>query len=125
MAIRHSANSSTGILAGNPSVVRSLQLEGGAKQAGTRLTPPGIGGCANNSGRNAWGTAQEEKKMANLQGTKTHKNFKEAFAGDSPANRRYLYFAKVADVEGQPEIAGLFRDIAEGETGHAHGHWII
>ena len=60
--------------------------------------------------------------MASLKGTKTHKNLKEAFAGESQANRRYLYFAKVADVEGQPEIAGLFRDTAEGETGHAHGH---
>lgn len=57
-----------------------------------------------------------------LQGTKTHDNLKEAFAGESQANRRYLYFAKVADVEGQPDIAGLFRDTAEGETGHAHGH---
>jgi rubrerythrin len=38
------------------------------------------------------------------------------------ANRRYLYFAKVADVEGYPEVAGNFRDTAEGETGHAHGH---
>ena len=63
--------------------------------------------------------------MASLKGTKTHKNLKEAFAGESQANRRYRYFAKVADVEGQPEIAGLFRDIAEGETGHANGHWII
>src|ERR1700734_3353280 len=60
--------------------------------------------------------------MANLKGTKTHDNLKAAFAGESQANRRYLYFAKVADVEGQPEIAGLFRDTAEGETGHAHGH---
>jgi rubrerythrin len=57
-----------------------------------------------------------------LQGTKTHDNLKEAFAGESQANRRYLYFAKQADVEGQPDIAGLFRDTAEGETGHAHGH---
>ena len=57
-----------------------------------------------------------------LAGTKTHQNLKDAFAGESQANRRYLYFAKVADVEGQPEIAGLFRDTAEGETGHAHGH---
>ena len=57
-----------------------------------------------------------------LKGTKTHDNLKEAFAGESQANRRYLYFAKVADVEGQPDIAGLFRDTAEGETGHAHGH---
>ena len=58
----------------------------------------------------------------NLKGTRTHENLKHAFAGESQANRRYLYFAKVADVEGQPEIAGLFRDTAEGETGHAHGH---
>jgi rubrerythrin len=57
-----------------------------------------------------------------LKGSKTHDNLKEAFAGESQANRRYLYFAKVADVEGRPEIAGLFRDTAEGETGHAHGH---
>jgi rubrerythrin len=60
--------------------------------------------------------------MAELKGSKTHANLKEAFAGESQANRRYLYFAKVADVEGQPDIAGLFRDTAEGETGHAHGH---
>ncbi|HEX2573377.1 MAG TPA: rubrerythrin family protein [Polyangia bacterium] len=57
-----------------------------------------------------------------LAGSKTHSNLKEAFAGESQANRRYLYFAKQADVEGHPDIAGLFRDTAEGETGHAHGH---
>jgi len=60
--------------------------------------------------------------MVKLEGTKTHANLKEAFAGESQANRRYLYFAKAADIEGYPEIAGLFRDTAEGETGHAHGH---
>ncbi len=60
--------------------------------------------------------------MAELKGSKTHTNLKDAFAGESQANRRYLYFAKVADVEGHPDIAGLFRDTAEGETGHAHGH---
>ena len=60
--------------------------------------------------------------MAELKGTKTHQNLKDAFAGESQANRRYLYFAKVADVEGYPEIAANFRDTAEGETGHAHGH---
>ena len=58
----------------------------------------------------------------NLSGTKTHQNLKDAFAGESQANRRYLYFAKTADVEGHPDLAGLFRDTAEGETGHAHGH---
>ncbi len=60
--------------------------------------------------------------MADLKGSKTHENLKAAFAGESQANRRYLYFAKVADVEGYPEIAGNFRETAEGETGHAHGH---
>ena len=60
--------------------------------------------------------------MPSLNGTKTHDNLKAAFAGESQANRRYLYFAKIADVEGHPDVAGLFRDTAEGETGHAHGH---
>ena len=60
--------------------------------------------------------------MANLAGTKTHENLKAAFAGESQANRRYLYFAKVADIEGYPSIASNFRETAEGETGHAHGH---
>ena len=60
--------------------------------------------------------------MSNLNGTKTHENLKAAFAGESQANRRYLYFAKVADIEGYPEIASNFRETAEGETGHAHGH---
>ena len=60
--------------------------------------------------------------MSKLNGTKTHQNLKDAFAGESQANRRYLYFAKTADVEGHPDVAGLFRDTAEGETGHAHGH---
>ena len=60
--------------------------------------------------------------MTELKGSRTHQNLKDAFAGESQANRRYLYFAKLADVEGYPEIAGNFRDTAEGETGHAHGH---
>jgi rubrerythrin len=60
--------------------------------------------------------------MPTLKGTNTERNLKAAFAGEAQANRRYLYFAKQADIEGYPEIAGLFRDTAEGETGHAHGH---
>jgi rubrerythrin len=60
--------------------------------------------------------------MSSLKGTKTHGNLKDAFAGESQANRRYLYFAKVADIEGYPEVASNFRETAEGETGHAHGH---
>jgi len=60
--------------------------------------------------------------MAELKSSKTYQNLKDAFAGESMANRRYTYFAKQADIEGYPDIAGLFRDTAEGETGHAHGH---
>ena len=60
--------------------------------------------------------------MKALKGTKTHDNLKAAFAGESQANRRYLYFANKADVEGQNDVAALFRSTAEGETGHAHGH---
>ena len=60
--------------------------------------------------------------MADLKGSKTEQNLKDAFAGESQANRRYLYFSKNADVEGYPDVAGLFRDTADGETGHAHGH---
>lgn len=60
--------------------------------------------------------------MASLKGSKTADNLKEAFAGESMANRRYLYFAQKADVEGQNDISAVFRSTAEGETGHAHGH---
>jgi rubrerythrin len=57
-----------------------------------------------------------------LKGSKTEQNLKDAFAGESQANRRYLYFANKADIEGQNDVAALFRSTAEGETGHAHGH---
>ena len=61
--------------------------------------------------------------MAKLNSSSnTVANLKAAFAGESQANRRYLWMAKVADIEGYPEIAGNFRETAEGETGHAHGH---
>ena len=57
-----------------------------------------------------------------LKDSKTAQNLKDAFAGESQANRRYLYFAQKADIEGAPDVAGVFRSTAEGETGHAHGH---
>ncbi len=57
-----------------------------------------------------------------LKGTKSLDNLKNAFAGESQANRRYLYFARQADIEGYPDMGGLFRDTAEAETGHAFGH---
>ena len=60
--------------------------------------------------------------MSSLKGSKTEENLKAAFAGESQANRRYLYFAQKADVEGYNDVAAVFRSTAEGETGHAFGH---
>jgi len=60
--------------------------------------------------------------MPTLKGSRTEQCLKEAFADESQANRRYLYFANRAEVEGHVHIAALFRSTAEGETGHAHGH---
>ena len=60
--------------------------------------------------------------MAALKGSKTEGNLKAAFAGESQANRRYLYFANKADIEGYNDVSAVFRSTAEGETGHAHGH---
>ena len=57
-----------------------------------------------------------------LKGSRTEANLKAAFAGESQANRRYLYFANKADIEGYNDVAAVFRSTAEGETGHAHGH---
>ena len=57
-----------------------------------------------------------------LNGSKTEQALKDAFAGESQANRRYLYFAAKADIEGYNDVAAVFRSTAEGETGHAHGH---
>jgi rubrerythrin len=58
----------------------------------------------------------------NLKDSKTAENLAAAFAGESQANRRYLYFAQKADGEGFNDVASVFRSTAEGETGHAHGH---
>ncbi|MCL5803559.1 MAG: rubrerythrin family protein [Thermoplasmataceae archaeon] len=57
-----------------------------------------------------------------LKNTKTLENLKAGFAGESQANRRYLYFAQKADEEGYQEIASIFRSTADGETAHAFGH---
>src|ERR1700739_3520097 len=63
-----------------------------------------------------------ETRMASLKGSKTEENLKEAFACESRATRRYLYFAQKADIEGYNDVSAVFRSTAEGETGHAHGH---
>jgi rubrerythrin len=57
-----------------------------------------------------------------LRGSRTEQSLVAAFARESQANRRFLYFAQRADSEGLAEIASVFRSTAEGETGHAHGH---
>merc|ERR1712096_245872 len=66
--------------------------------------------------------SKKGKKMPSLKGSKTEQSLKDAFGGESMANRRYLYFAQKADVEGYNDISAVFRSTAEGETGHAHGH---
>ena len=61
--------------------------------------------------------------MPNLnRGSKTYRNLKDAFGIESEASCRYLYFARRADIEGYPDVGGLFRDRAEAEMDHAHGH---
>lgn len=57
-----------------------------------------------------------------LKGSRTEENLKTAFASEALANRRFLYFAQKADIEGHNDVAAVFRSTAEGETGHAHGH---
>jgi len=54
--------------------------------------------------------------------SQTEQNLREAFAGESQANRRYLAFAKQAEQDGYPQVAKLFRAAAEAETVHAHSH---
>ena len=58
----------------------------------------------------------------NFPESTTHQNLKAAFAGESQANRRYTWMAGVAEKEGLPEVAELFRHSADGETGHALKH---
>ncbi len=59
-----------------------------------------------------------------LKETKNHDNLKHAFASESQANRRYLYFARRADIEGYPDVGGLFRNTSEAETAMPSATWI-
>ena len=63
---------------------------------------------------------KEEHDMS-LKGAKIEQHLKDAFAGESRANRRCLYFVNKAGIEGQNDAVALFRLTAEGETSHAHG----
>ncbi len=60
--------------------------------------------------------------MSRIPGTQTEKNLEAAFAGESMANRKYLYFAKIARKLGNEEVAKLFEETAHQETGHAFAH---
>ena len=60
--------------------------------------------------------------MPSLRGSVTEQNLKNAFAWESQANPRYLYFAQKADAEGLNDVAAVFRSTAESKTGHAHRH---
>ena len=73
-------------------------------------------------GNNPLAKVKTKEINLSLKDSKTEQNLKDAFAGESQANRRYLYFAAKADVEGYNDVASVFRSTAEGETGHAHGH---
>src|SRR5580704_4266067 len=79
-------------------------------------------GRAASRGRAVPPQSREESTMASLKGSKTEGNLKAAFAGESQANRRYLYFAQKADVEGYNDVAPVSRSTAQGETGHPPGH---
>lgn len=59
--------------------------------------------------------------MPRLEGSQTSEHLKASFAEAAQASRRYLYFARLADIEGQADAAGLFRDMAEGEANHSQG----
>ena len=59
--------------------------------------------------------------MPKLEGTKTSDNLKASFAEAAQASRRYLYFARQADIEGYADAAGMLRDMAEGEANHSLG----
>ena len=60
--------------------------------------------------------------MARLKGSRTAANLRKAFAAESEAYGRFAYYAQRAEAEGYPDIATLFRALAEGERGHAFGH---
>jgi len=57
-----------------------------------------------------------------LQGLSTHARLKQAFLAEAGTVQRYLYFAKIADIEGFPDAAQLFRDLAESGVCNAHGN---
>jgi len=61
--------------------------------------------------------------MADLKGTKTEQNLKDAFAGESQARNKYTYFASVARKEGYEKIAAIFQETADNEKEHAKLHF--
>src|ERR1700758_5480235 len=76
---------------------------------------------ARRGGVRAKAQLQQGRISMKLKGSKTEENLKYAFAGESQANRRYLYFAAKADVEGYNDVAAVFRSTEEGVRAHPHG----
>jgi rubrerythrin len=68
------------------------------------------------------GDNNETPDLSNLNNSKTIANLRAAFSNESKASERYLLFAQIADSEGLPEIAAIFRSMAEAEAIHAIGH---
>ena len=56
---------------------------------------------------------------------RTEDNLKDAFAGESEANRRYTFYAEKAEKDGYPQVAKLFRAVASAETVHARNHFTV
>ncbi len=78
--------------------------------------------CHDRVPRSSVTDAKELPDVPDLDGTSTHENLKRAFSRESEASRRYRWFAQQADIDGRPDLADLFRTVAQGETGHAFGH---
>src|SRR5512141_2513933 len=86
------------------------------------ISPCPLGGLCSQQPRARGAARPPGGSTMTLKGTVTEGNLKAAFAGESQANRRYLYFAQKSDVEGYNDVEAVFRSTAEGETVHAHGH---
>ena len=61
-------------------------------------------------------------QLPELHGTRTHENLRAAFARDAQTSRLYTYFARIAEIEGFPDVSRAMRELAESETLYAHGH---
>jgi len=66
-------------------------------------------------------TPADKRMNHELEGLETHRNLKQGFASEAGTTSRYLYFARIADIEGSPETATIFRELAESSACNGHG----